>query len=221
MRRHRRSACLSRPHKPSRHFFTGASRRMRQCRRHAWARHSGLVCPNWHAMAPLLQGQLRVADRPRLKHERRLLRRFNSPSCALNYQRELAQRPSRSAPAKENTVIKMRTISLLGNAFALALMGTAAQAAPARLLEPVPQRLLQQAQSWHSHHHHHGHVHGNPHRRHLDCSRHGDHEHCQVHAPRHSRHDGHVHGNPHGRHLDCRVHGHHEHCRVHNPRRWW
>ena len=201
---------------PAATFSPAASRRMRQRRRHARDK-------TWRACLPKLarDGPVVTGPTPGLKHERRLLRRFNSPSCALNYQRELAQRPSRSAPAKENTVIKMRTISLLGNAFALALMGTAAQAAPARLLEPVPQRLLQQAQSWHSHHHHHGHVHGNPHRRHLDCSRHGDHEHCQVHAPRHRRHDGHVHGNPHGRHLDCRVHGHHEHCRVHNPRRWW
>jgi hypothetical protein len=27
-------------------------------------------------------------------------------------------------------------------------------------------------------------VHGNPYRRHLDCTWHGNHEHCQVHVPR-------------------------------------
>src|SRR5262245_34160250 len=91
---------------------------------------------------------------------------------------------------------------------------------------PMPHRLVQQAQGvyvdgYNRHHHHHGYVHGNPHRRHLDCSGHGDHEHCQVHRPRHHfHHHGHVHGNPHRSHLDCRWHGDHEHCRVHRRHYW-
>lgn len=116
---------------------------------------------------------------------------------------------------------RMKSISLMGAAIGLALMGTAAQAAPARLVPQAPLGFLQQAQYYNEPNHHHGHVHGNPHRRHVDCRWHGNHEHCQVHNPRRYHHDGHVHGNPHGRHLDCRWHGNHEHCRVHSPRRWW
>lgn len=114
---------------------------------------------------------------------------------------------------------KVLMLSLASLAAAIALSALPGQAAPAE------NALLHEAQyidRYNRHRLHHGHVHGNPHRRHLDCRWHGNHEHCQEHSPRRRyHHHGHVHGNPRRTHLDCRWHGDHEHCRVHRPYRYW
>ena len=121
---------------------------------------------------------------------------------------------------------KMKALGLVGAGLVLALASATAQAATLPPLAPSQDGIVHLAQDiylapgYHRHKHHHGHVHGNPHKKHLDCTWHGDHEHCQVHIPRRKRHWGHVHGNPYGPHLDCRWHRDHEHCRVHIPRRY-
>ncbi len=100
---------------------------------------------------------------------------------------------------------------LFGAALVLTLAGTTAQAAPLHAAAPGQDRVVQQAHDiyvdgYHRHRHHHGHVHGNPYRPHLDCSRHGYHEHCQVHVPRrrhyhdHYRYDGYGYGHGYRRH---------------------
>jgi hypothetical protein len=118
---------------------------------------------------------------------------------------------------------KMKAVLLAGAGLALA--SASAHALPLQPSSPTPEGIVHRAQDiyiepgYHRHRHHHGHVHGNPHRPHLDCVWHGDHEHCQLHIPRRrERHWGHVYGDPRRPHLDCRWHGDHEHCRVHVPR---
>lgn len=82
-----------------------------------------------------------------------------------------------------------KTLSAAGAGLALALAATAAEAAPLQSAAPDRGGIVQLAHDvyvdgYHRHRHHHGHVHGNPYRRHLDCTWHGNHEHCQVHVPR-------------------------------------
>ena len=102
---------------------------------------------------------------------------------------------------------KVLMLSLASLAAAIALSAVPGQAAPAGLVTPAQNALLHEPQyidRYNRHRLHHGHVHGNPHRRHLDCRWHGNHEHCQEHSPRRRyHHHGHVHGNPRRTHLDC------------------
>ena len=131
-----------------------------------------------------------------------------------------------NAYAMENPVSNATSISLAGVGLVVTLATATAQAAP---FHPIPAdqgQLLHLAQDiyidgYHRHRHHHGYVYGDPRRPHLDCTWHGDHEHCQIYIPRrrYYHHRGHVRGNPYRTHLDCRWHGDHEHCRVHRPRR--
>src|SRR5262245_35104039 len=100
-----------------------------------------------------------------------------------------------------STVSSNVKLSLLGTGLVLALAGSTAQAAPMRPPATAQDGLVQQVQEiyvdgYNHHRHHHGHVHGNPHRRHLDCQWHGNHEHCQVHNPRRHHHHHH-HGSGH------------------------
>jgi hypothetical protein len=89
-------------------------------------------------------------------------------------------------------------LSVAGAGLALALAAPAAEAAAIQPAAPGQGGIVQLAQDYYvdgynRHRHHHGHVHGNPYRRHLDCNWHGDHEHCQVHAPRRRHYHRHHH----------------------------
>jgi hypothetical protein len=82
-----------------------------------------------------------------------------------------------------------KVLSLVAAGLTVVLASTGAHALPLAAL-PSQDGVVHRAQyiyeepGYHRHRHHHGHVHGNPHRPHLDCRFHGDHEHCRVHVPR-------------------------------------
>lgn len=91
-----------------------------------------------------------------------------------------------------------RNATYFGALVVVGAMSTAVQAAPQVGPihgGPAPSiETVQYIEGTNRHRNHHGHVHGNPHRTHLDCRSYGNHEHCQVHRPRHHHGDyGHRH----------------------------